>query len=235
MWKLLSGRKSKGDEREKPVKVYVATNRRPSRDSEESTIQRPPQIVVGEGLSTMAHPLPPADAGQQYQTDTKHPEASPGIPLVSGELATVDPQTLAKQTIQEPPQVAEELLATVYSPLQASAEQQPELGTEHPGMIRGSLEVAEEPSVTVHPPSHPNLRQRPQTDRALCPAIEGATELTNDLATVDPPPQTYAGRQFQTNTEYPETTPGPEVSEESFAIVNTEKLEPDDIVIAYVV
>ncbi|KAF8415386.1 hypothetical protein L210DRAFT_938119, partial [Boletus edulis BED1] len=68
---LLSGRKSKGDEREKPVKVYVATNRRPSRDSEESTIQRPPQIVVGEGLSTMAHPLPPADAGQQYQTDTR--------------------------------------------------------------------------------------------------------------------------------------------------------------------
>ncbi|KAG6382119.1 P-loop containing nucleoside triphosphate hydrolase protein [Boletus reticuloceps] len=197
MRKLLSGRKSKGDEREKPVEVYAATNRRPSRDS--------------EGLFAMA------------QTDTKHPEAS-GIPLVSGEFATVDPQTLAKQTIQEPPQAAEVLLATVYSPPQASAEQQPELGTEYPGMTRGPLEVAEEPSVTVHPPPHPNAGQQPQTDRALCPAIEGALEVTNDPATVDPPPQTY--------TEYPETTPGPKVSEESFVMVNTEDLEPDDIVIA---
>ncbi|KAG6382120.1 hypothetical protein JVT61DRAFT_763 [Boletus reticuloceps] len=87
---------------------------------------------------------------------------------------------------------------------------------------------------------------RPSWFRRLFPH-KAQTSMARRQTVQEPPQRFRTGTEYpgtaqglpqaseeppQTDTEHTETTSGLQVSEESFAIVNTEKLEPDDVVIA---
>ncbi|KAG6382093.1 hypothetical protein JVT61DRAFT_734 [Boletus reticuloceps] len=308
-YQLLSGRKSKGNEREKPGKAHPANNRGPSQDPEETfAFQGPSQ--VSQKLPAITHPPTQTNGGQQFKRDTKHTETSQGLPRASvkhhisvDSLHTRTEQQSQKvphrPTIQESPQVSEELFAITHPPTQTDGGQQfqadtkhtetgqglpqasgkivtvdplhtrseraprcstiegsPQTDTNHTATVQGVPQASGKPSVKVNTPLHPPTEQKSQIDGARPQAIQGSpqadtehTEAAQGLlqasdkpsVTVDSSlhtgtggkshtdkehPQASRGSpQSQTNTEYIETTPGPHVSEEPFAMVDTKNLE----------
>ena len=92
----------------------------------------------------------------------------------------------------------------------------------------GFPQVAEEPLTVCSPPrTNTNTEQRPQAETSQIAEQHAATS--------HPPPQDGAGQHPRTDTEHLEAARGPQVSEEPPVMVNTEDLETEDIVIAYVI
>ncbi|KAF8441309.1 P-loop containing nucleoside triphosphate hydrolase protein [Boletus edulis BED1] len=248
MWMLHSGKRLKGNEREKPGKAHPSNDRGHSQETGETfvTVPSAPRTnaerqIQDDRARHQASQGPP-------QTDTKHTETSQGLPPTSGKPpVSADPlrarakeksQRAPHRPIQGSPQSDTKHTETGQALAQASRkplvpakslhisieqrsrtaprcptnQESPQTVTNHTETAQGLLQASGKP-VTVDSSLHTSTEQKSQTDKALPQVIQGSP-------------------QFQTNIEYIETTPGPQVSEEPFAIVGTKNLETDDIVIA---
>ncbi|KAF8420760.1 P-loop containing nucleoside triphosphate hydrolase protein [Boletus edulis BED1] len=212
------------------------------------TIQGLPQVSVKRHVSVDSlHTRKEQQSQESPQADAKHTETGQGLLWASGKSVTVDPLHIRSEiaprrptiegspqtdtdhtaTVQGVPQASGKPSVKVNTPPHPSTEQNfqidgarpqaiqgsPQADTEHTEAAQGLLQASDKPSVTVDSSLHTGTGEKSQTDREHPQASRGSP-------------------QSQTNTEYIETTPGPQVPEEPFAMVDTKDLEADDIVIA---